>query len=1165
MTGGQVWRQEIQDALTNSRWYLVVLSPSSVESQNVQNEIEFALSEQKIVIPLLYRDSNVPLQLRRYQYVDFRTDYAQALRSLLRALSGQAPESAAKDSPRLSPTAPQSKPRVTQPYPERKSRLPKVEGVDEAAAPKPVAENIDPRSESAPGAHAAEYTEAVHTDRSGIAAVKATRAKTESAGDAAEADWPTQHVSDTPDPVASVSTPSPPLSSTPDEPSPKPKPNVETISSVTSDDPFSPPRDLLDIQGEAAAFARILAAKSIKPPLAIGIFGDWGSGKSFFMRSIYEEVHSLAETAKKLAEKRKKPNEDGKREGSAARPGESPPEPQQEDFESPFYSEIVQIRFNAWHYIETNLWASLVEYIFAELDRWLLENTQAAPSQADILFNRLSTAQQLKLDALEDVVARRLERQSAAVRADKARQEYERARAQSAEITGNTYVRAVLDTFLGAMKSDDDLRIRLNAMSEAVGLPELAESADRAVEVVEKARSEAGRAQLVARAGIAKLGTVRWIVSIVLVLIGFPILLVVLRDHLAYVTGSQAIQNVHDGVLALSGLVASLAACGGTLLHQAKAALKKIDDFDKALTNRVAEQERIVSQSSIANEKITAENTLKQKQQELEAAERALAEADTRLAAARQDFESSTARNRLNAFIRAKVANGDYAKHLGIIASIRRDFGQLATLMAAATDWTQKRGRLSADALESFQLAQETNSRVRRFLEWLTKDPEVQLTQGELRSLLMLIDPNQLGAFLDSQIAVPRVPGKAARSQMNSEKVPIPAPESGIESQKQPEGVVEHKSCRSILQDHVEPGTSVVGIIQDLQTAAQQLPTFSRIILYIDDLDRCPPKTVVNVLQAVHLLLGFPLFTVVVAVDSRWVSRALFKQYPNLLTETGIFSGSGSGTGKSSRGAATSHNYLEKIFQIPYWVRPMDDPKLARGYVNSLIEDDLRRGFHEEGIGARADAAKAHEASSPTALEAATAITTEHSVSVTDQTSKDSHAPDTGDTTDRGLDSQAEQHRRHAISLVLTPWECEALTYFAPLVAKTPRRLIRFVNVYRLVKTSLPPNVLDDFVGSQGESDDYLAMIAQLAIVTGACDASRPYFSALDGLKQTGGSIEDIKTKLASDSSFQGSDDHKIVTDILDSTNSRSPGMKVENMLRMAPFARRYSFTAGAN
>ncbi len=53
------------------------------------------------------------------------------------------------------------------------------------------------------------------------------------------------------------------------------------------------------------------------------------------------------------------------------------------------------------------------------------------------------------------------------------------------------------------------------------------------------------------------------------------------------------------------------------------------------------------------------------------------------------------------------------------------------------------------------------------------------------------------------------------------------------------------------------------------------LPSIDRIVLYIDDLDRCREKEVVEVLQAVHLLLAFRLFVVVVAVDPRWLVHSL--------------------------------------------------------------------------------------------------------------------------------------------------------------------------------------------------------------------------------------------------------------------------------------------------
>ncbi len=50
-------------------------------------------------------------------------------------------------------------------------------------------------------------------------------------------------------------------------------------------------RDLVGIGAEVDAFAYLIAAKALQPPMAIGLFGDWGSGKSFFMgaRTLIEE------------------------------------------------------------------------------------------------------------------------------------------------------------------------------------------------------------------------------------------------------------------------------------------------------------------------------------------------------------------------------------------------------------------------------------------------------------------------------------------------------------------------------------------------------------------------------------------------------------------------------------------------------------------------------------------------------------------------------------------------------------------------------------------------------------------------------------------------------------------------------------------------------------
>jgi hypothetical protein len=90
---GQRWAQAIQAAMMKCPRVLVILSPSSVESPNVQDEVTFALEEKKVIIPILYRDCKILLQLRGLHYADFRTDYNRGLQTLMKAL-GPEPQAA---------------------------------------------------------------------------------------------------------------------------------------------------------------------------------------------------------------------------------------------------------------------------------------------------------------------------------------------------------------------------------------------------------------------------------------------------------------------------------------------------------------------------------------------------------------------------------------------------------------------------------------------------------------------------------------------------------------------------------------------------------------------------------------------------------------------------------------------------------------------------------------------------------------------------------------------------------------------------------------------------------------------------------------------------------------------------------------------------------------
>jgi hypothetical protein len=83
---GQPWDVTVEKALQSAGGIIVILSPASVDSPNVRDEVSLALGKNKRVIPILYRDCDAPIRLTRLQRIDFRTDYTRGLNALLNAL-----------------------------------------------------------------------------------------------------------------------------------------------------------------------------------------------------------------------------------------------------------------------------------------------------------------------------------------------------------------------------------------------------------------------------------------------------------------------------------------------------------------------------------------------------------------------------------------------------------------------------------------------------------------------------------------------------------------------------------------------------------------------------------------------------------------------------------------------------------------------------------------------------------------------------------------------------------------------------------------------------------------------------------------------------------------------------------------------------------------------
>lgn len=195
-----------------------------------------------------------------------------------------------------------------------------------------------------------------------------------------------------------------------------------------------------------------------------------------------------------------------------------------------------------------------------------------------------------------------------------------------------------------------------------------------------------------------------------------------------------------------------------------------------------------------------------------------------------------------------------------------------------------------------------------------------------------------------------------------------------------------------------------------------------RIVLYIDDLDRCRAETVVSVLEAVHLLLALKLFVVVVGVDQRWLSRALEERLHLKAPKAGATT------------TATPKDYLEKIFQIPIRLGRLQTASEAFGaYVESIS-------------GPRAQAESAPDAPPPGNEGAG------KGPRLTIEPAEVALPP---------LEREAEES---AEAVLLREHELALTKALGPMMGRSPRAVKKFVNLYRLLRGMRRGSALESFL-----------------------------------------------------------------------------------------------------
>lgn len=100
-----------------------------------------------------------------------------------------------------------------------------------------------------------------------------------------------------------------------------------------------------------------------------------------------------------------------------------------------------------------------------------------------------------------------------------------------------------------------------------------------------------------------------------------------------------------------------------------------------------------------------------------------------------------------------------------------------------------------------------------------------------------------------------------------------------------------------------------------------------KLVILVDDLDRCLPSTIIETLEAIRLFLFVECSAFVIAVDETMVEYAVRQHFPDL-------------PGRISP-QAYSRNYLEKLIQVPFRIPALGSSETRTYITLLLIEQQL--------------------------------------------------------------------------------------------------------------------------------------------------------------------------------------------------------------------------------
>ncbi|WP_413174059.1 P-loop NTPase fold protein [Anabaena azotica] len=653
--------------------------------------------------------------------------------------------------------------------------------------------------------------------------------------------------------------------------------------------------DSLDVAKELQSLADVLMLRSLEPPLAVAILGSWGSGKSFGMHLI--EKHITKIRCQQLTTNQTW--------------GDIGDEPNL----SPYVGHIYQIKFNAWSYAKSDLWASLMQTIFDQLDRQLTLEQQLG-EVSDLLaggeiwrvINQMNESDKKAIleSELNQEVFAKLKQQNTDSNAlwdilSQVRQEEQ-------------------DNLKRTEEELHDLETQFNNKNQ-----EIEQKFNQEIEQLEQEFNQ---------------------------------------------TVKQIEKNVDQKMTDVSTVI--------VFLSQLKEILK--DDFGDSIlkdflnTCGFKNRKDLEAQFPMLNlDKLNESNLLNLAQELIENKNiqiepiinnfpkitHFLEEQPSSIVAI---IEFIRKEKKILLIFLGAIALPFIAYFL-IISVIPKFLPALLEISTALKFWLTSVSAIPAlsTSINIFKRIQVLQIKTVRFLQ-LAKENVKQEKQklNQTKNEKFQEEINQRKAeYEQNQIKEINKNKELAQQELIETQQKIEKLKLQVERQKQRVGLTaQYKSLLDFVNNRLNDNSyqKLLGLMHQIQddladlsehltyklgnTNPEKLKVLkkyfprgpARIVLYIDDLDRCPPERVVQVLEAIQLLLKTEIFIIVLGIDDRYIGRTLEHIYRGVLKRGGTPSGV---------------DYLEKIIQIPYRMRPISK-NITATYLKSLV--DIEEEIKQENL-----------------------------------------------------------------------------------------------------------------------------------------------------------------------------------------------------------------------